>query len=110
MAKTTMQRRCFLLKIRKDRVEDYLKAHDVWPEMRAAIRRAGIRNYSLFIHADGFAVGYFEAEDPAESLAKLARTEVSKRWEGQMCEFFEGGIDDAENGAIEWLDQYFYNE
>ena len=31
-----MKRVCFLLRVKKDRVDDYLRAHDVWPEVRDA--------------------------------------------------------------------------
>ena len=103
-----MQRVCFLLKLKKDRIQDYLKAHDVWPEMLAAITRAGIRNYSLFLRPDGLVVGYFEAEDPMKSLRELGETDVNRRWQEMMAEFFEKTSRDLETGAPEWLEQYFY--
>jgi len=103
-----MQRVCFMLRIRKDRVQDYLRAHDVWPEMRAAIQEAGIRNYSMFIdEAAGQAVGYFEAEDPAAALAAVGDTEVNARWQAAMAEFIEGG-GDMRIGGITWLTPYFH--
>ena len=43
-----MKRVCFLLKIKKNRSEDYLEAHQVWPEMRKTIQQSGIRNYSIY--------------------------------------------------------------
>ena len=60
-----MKRACYLLKVKKDRVDEYVKAHDVWPEALDAMQKAGIRNTSLFIRKeDGLVVWYFEAEDP----------------------------------------------
>ncbi len=104
-----MKRACCLLKVKKDRVEDYLKAHDVWPEELDAERKAGLRNSSLFIRKeDGFVVWYFEAEDPAASLRKLSQTKVSKRWEAKMDEFFEKTGEDSEIPDMEWLAEYFY--
>lgn len=106
-----MKRVCFLLKIKKDRSEDYLKAHQVWPEMRKAIRQSGIRNYSMFVRKnDGLLVGYFEADDPEKSLAELAKTDVNRRWQEYMAPFFESGSGDLQKGGPEWLDQYFYIE
>ena len=42
-----MERAAFLLKVRKDRIEEYQEKHrEVWPEMLDALRRHGWRNYS----------------------------------------------------------------
>ena len=104
-----MKQVCFLLKIKKDRLDDYLKGHQVWPELIEAMQEVGIRNYSLFKRDDGLVVGYLEAENPKESFRKLAQMEVSKRWEEQMAEFFESGERDVDNTDSEdWLEQYFY--
>ena len=47
-------RTCFLLKVRPEKIEEYKVRHaEVWPEMLAALRQAGWRNYSLFLRPDG---------------------------------------------------------
>ena len=49
-----MQRVCFLLKVRPDRLEEYRSRHRaVWPDMLAALRETGWHNYSLFLREDG---------------------------------------------------------
>jgi len=49
-----MQRVCFLLRVRPDRLDEYRARHrDVWPAMLAALRQSGCRNYSLFLSRDG---------------------------------------------------------
>ena len=104
-----MKQVCFLLKIKKDRLDDYLKSHQVWPELLDAMKSVGIKNYSLFKRDDGLAVGYLEAENPRESLKILAQMEISKRWEESMAEFFETGERDFDDTDEEdWLDQYLY--
>ena len=103
-----MDRVCFLLQVKKDRVEEYLEAHEVWPEMLDAIRDVGIRNYSMFVRKDGLLVGYFEAEDPERSLRELGEMEVNRRWQEHMAPYFESGSGDLQEGGPEWLDQYFY--
>ena len=43
------QRSAFVLRVRPNRIDDYVAAHrDVWPEMLGALRGAGIRNYTIF--------------------------------------------------------------
>ena len=104
-----MKRVCFLLKLKKNRIDDYLKNHQVWPEMLQALSLAGIRNYSLFVREeDGLVVGYLEAEDPDAAFETIAKSEVSRRWEAFMDEFFEPDPQNKEIRFKQWLKQYFY--
>ena len=65
-----MERAGFLLKVRKDKLEEYKKKHEnVWPEMLDALRRQGWRNYSLFLDEDGQLFGYVEAEREPREVA-----------------------------------------
>ena len=85
-----MQRVCFLLKVRADRLEEYRRRHQaVWPEMLAALRDAGWHNYSLFLREDGLLVGYLETDDFPAAQAAMERTEVNARWQEEMASFFE---------------------
>jgi L-rhamnose mutarotase len=59
-----MQRICFVLQVKKERLEEYKERHrSVWPEMKNALRETGWHNYSLFLRPDGLLVGYLETED-----------------------------------------------
>ncbi|GAA1773729.1 MULTISPECIES: L-rhamnose mutarotase [Streptomonospora] len=86
-----MQRVCFLLKVKPDRLEEYRRRHaEVWPEMRAALSEAGWHNYSIFCREDGLLVGYLETEDFAAAQEAMAATAVNARWQAEMAPFFEG--------------------
>lgn len=94
-----MPRIGFLLKVKKARLEEYKARHEaVWPEMLAALRAAGWRNYSLFLHEDGLLFGYFETPHSLEAAqAAMADTDVNARWQAEMAPFFElppGGTPD----------------
>ncbi|MFF4882022.1 L-rhamnose mutarotase [Streptomyces nigra] len=85
-----MQRVCFLLKVRADRLDEYRERHaSVWPEMRAALSATGWRNYSLFLRDDGLLVGYLETQDFAAAVAGMEATDVNARWQTEMAPFFE---------------------
>jgi L-rhamnose mutarotase len=85
-----MQRVCFLLKVKADRLEEYKKRHQaVWPEMLAALSETGWTNYSLFLRDDGLLVGYLETPDFQKALDGMAVREVNARWQAQMGDFFE---------------------
>ena len=84
-----MERVCFLARVLPERVDEYRARHtDVWPEMLAALRKAGWGNYSIFLADDGLLVGYLETDDYQAALARMAETDVNKRWQAEMAEFF----------------------
>jgi len=84
-----MERVCFVLQVRAEKLEEYKARHQqVWPEMLHALREAGWTNYSLFLRADGMLVGYVETPDFAHALSEMAKTEVNGCWQKEMAEFF----------------------
>ncbi len=84
-----MRRICFTLQVRPDRLEEYRARHrSVWPEMRAALRRTGWGNYSLFLREDGLLIGYLETDDFQAALDGMEAAEVNARWQAEMGEFF----------------------
>jgi L-rhamnose mutarotase len=89
------QRTAFVLKVRPDKIDEYVEAHrNVWPEMLDAIRAAGIRNYTIFRHGDEM-FGYFESDDRAAAGAYLAAREVNARWQDAMAALLEDRVPDA---------------
>jgi L-rhamnose mutarotase len=89
------QRSAFVLRVRPERLDDYVAAHrDVWPEMLAALKGAGIRNYSIF--RAGYEVfGYFEADDLEAAAHFLAEQPVCARWQDAMAELLDERVPDA---------------
>ncbi|HEY2175414.1 MAG TPA: L-rhamnose mutarotase [Mycobacteriales bacterium] len=84
-----MERVCFLLQVKPDRIEEYRARHRaVWPRMQEALQKTGWRNYSIFVRDDGLLVGYLEADDFAAAQQAMAETEVNAEWQAEMAEFF----------------------
>ena len=94
-----MQRVCFLLKVRADKIDEYRRRHAaVWPEMLDALRQTGWHNYSLFLRPDGLLVGYVETPDFERARSAMQEHPVNGRWQSEMASFFEsleGGAADA---------------
>ena len=104
-----MQRICFLLKVRADRLDDYRTAHEiVWPEMLDALRRHGWGNYSLFLRDDGLLVGYCETMDFAAAVAGMQDEAVNARWQTAMAEYFENLPGTAADAAMSPLREVFH--
>ncbi len=84
-----MQRVCFILQVRPERLAEYKERHrQVWPEMRAALSKTGWGNYSLFLRDDGLLIGYLETPDFQAALKGMEALEVNARWQKEMAPFF----------------------
>ena len=104
-----MERVCFLLRVRPDRLEEYRRRHrEVWPEMLDALTAAGWRNYSLFLDDDGLLVGYLETPDFDAAVAGMEQTEVNARWQGEMAEFFALPAGDRPDTGLRRLEEVFH--
>src|ERR1700745_663240 len=100
-----MQRICFVLQVKPERLEEYKARHrQVWPEMQAALRETGWNNYSLFLRDDGLLVGYLETEDFERARAGMAKRTVNERCQPDMAGFFiqpEGVLPDRPMQPLE---------
>jgi L-rhamnose mutarotase len=104
-----MERVCFLLRVRPDRLGEYRARHAaVWPDMLDALRAAGWGNYSLFLDDDGLLVGYLETEDFAAAVAAMEETEVNARWQAEMAPFFELPADERPDTGLTRLQEVFH--
>ncbi|REF35851.1 L-rhamnose mutarotase [Thermasporomyces composti] len=104
-----MQRVCFVLRVKPDRLEEYRERHrNVWPEMQQALRETGWHNYSLFLSDDGLLVGYLETEDFEAAKAGMAQREVNRRWQAEMAPFFENLESGAADTDMRPLDEVFH--
>ena len=104
-----MQRICFLLKVKTDRLEEYREAHrSVWPEMREALHASGWRNYSLFLRPDGLVVGYLETEDFDAARERMAATAINARWQAEMAPYFEALDGQRPDGGLVTLAGIFH--
>ena len=100
---------CFQLHVRPELIEEYTERHrEVWPEMQAALRETGWRNYSLFLAPDGALTGYVECDDFDAALSGMARRDVNTRWQQQMARFFVDLGTDAPDEGIRPIPEVFH--
>jgi len=106
-----MERVCFLLKVKPDRLEEYKRRHAaVWPDMLQALRETGWHRYSLFLREDGLLVGYFETPDLQAAQEGMAAREVNARWQRDMAPFFENLGDQRPDEGFMRLEEVFHLE
>ena len=92
--RTTMSQYAWVLEVRPGYEEEYKKRHDeIWPEMLDALKKAGIRNYSIFRH--GLTLfGYFETDDLDRTIAILKDDPVNARWGKSMAPIMKIEVDE----------------
>jgi L-rhamnose mutarotase len=104
-----MQRVCFVLQVRPERLDEYREKHrTVWPEMQQALRETGWNNYSLFLREDGMLVGYLETEDFERAREEMAQREINDRWQREMGSFFMNPPGVSPDRAMMPLEEVFH--
>lgn len=104
-----MQRICFTLQVKPDRLDEYRERHRaVWPEMQEALRSTGWRNYSLFLREDGLLIGYLETEDFQRAREEMSKTDVNARWQAEMKEFFVSASGKTADRQMQPLSEVFH--
>ena len=85
-----MQRVCFLLKVRPDRLDEYRERHAaVWPEMLDALRGHRLAQL-LALPARGRAARRLPGDRGLRrGPGGMEATEVNARWQAEMAPFFE---------------------
>jgi L-rhamnose mutarotase len=104
-----MERLAFTFEIYPGQEDEYKRRHDeIWPEMSAAVRDSGMRNYSLFRRGQQI-VGYCECEpDVATALGRIGATEVNRRWAAWFEEVIVALTD--EEGNLMRLDEVWHQD
>lgn len=104
-----MQRIGLLIRVRPDKLEEYRRIHEnVWPELLAELKSAGIRNYTLWLRPDGLEFGYLECDDWQATCDRLAQSAVHTRWQQFMADYLETPRDDGTGGQpVEMLEMSF---
>lgn len=77
-----MQRFASVIRLLPEREAEYRRLHaEVWPDVLAALRRARVTNYSIFLR-DGLLFSYLEyvGDDFEADTAAIAADEATQRW------------------------------
>jgi len=86
---------------------EYKRRHDdIWPEMVAALRGAGIRNYNIFLH-NSTLFAAFETDDFDKTRQILAQDATNARWQEYMRDMIGFDLDPA-TGFPKLLPQMFH--
>ena len=90
-------------------LEEYIRRHDqIWPEMKAVLHEAGIRNYTIW-NVGMHLFGYYECDSIAEAAKVQANSAVVDRWNEYMKDVMVMDLDPV-TGAQPLMQQVFLFE
>jgi len=99
--------RAFRMKLKPGAVDEYKRRHDVlWPDLGAALKEAGIYDYSIFLDEETLHLFAVLKQAPDNKVEALAGQPVMKRWWDYMADLMEV---EPGNRPREWpLQPMFY--
>ena len=90
-----MERVGFTMRLLPGQEAEYRRRHAaVWPEMLEALKTAGARNYSIYLHGDDL-FGVLEVDDFDRFRATMDAAPVNARWQAEMTSLIDPCIDPA---------------
>lgn len=102
-----MERVGFTMRILLGQESEYRRRHAaVWPEMLAALKAAGCRDYSIFIRGSDL-FGYLVVDEFAVFRASMATNPVNARWQDEMSHLIDP-LTDPSTGFHQRLEEVFH--
>lgn len=103
-----MERYAWKAIVKEGMLGEYIKRHDnIWPELSALLKDAGISNYTIW-NVGNELFGYYECEKGVEYAAKVqAQSPIVDKWNDYMKDVMTMEMD-PETGAQPMLKQVFF--
>ena len=95
-----MKRHAFTMKLKPGAVAEYKKRHDeIWPELSAAIRAAGISDYSIFLDETTLTLFAVQKQTDNNTATDLPNHPIVKKWWAYMSPLMEVNADNSPKGG-----------
>ena len=102
-----MERYAWKALLKEGKKEEYIRRHnEIWDELVAVLKTAGIENYSIWL-VDNELFGYYECKKGVEYAARVqAESPIVERWNEYMKDILIMEMD-PETGAQPKLNKVF---
>ena len=102
-----MEKYAWKATVKEGCLEEYCRRHDeIWPELKALLKEAGICNYTIW-NVGNELFGYYECEKGIAYAARMqAESEIVARWDVYMKDVMVMEMDPV-TGAQPMLKQVF---
>jgi len=85
-----MIRNAFKMKLKPGNIAEYKKRHDeIWPELSAELRRAGISDYSIFLDEETLTLFAVQKLTDTHTAATLPKSPIVRKWWDYMAPLME---------------------
>ena len=85
-----MQRHAFKMQLKPGVVAEYKKRHDeIWPELAAELKAAGISDYSIFLDEETLTLFAVQKLADKNSAAELPDSPIVRKWWNYMSPLME---------------------
>ena len=104
-----MEKIAFVMTLKPGFEAEYKKRHDeIWPDLAQELRRAGVSDYSIFLHPLTLQLFGVLKRTPNHSMAELPVTAVMKKWWAFMADIMDTNSDNSP--VVTALEQVFHFE
>ncbi|WP_201986021.1 L-rhamnose mutarotase [Hymenobacter rubidus] len=104
-----MEEVAFTMQLKPGVAAEYQRRHDeIWPELSALLREAGIRDYSIYLDAASGRLFAVQKRVPGHTADGLAATEIMQRWWAYMGDLMDTNPDSSP--VVQPLERVFHME
>jgi len=91
-----MEKIAFVMQLKPGCEQEYEKRHDeIWPELVAQLKAAGVSDYSIFLHPQTLQLfGVIKRTDDHD-MNELPQTEIMQKWWAYMADIMDTEADNS---------------
>jgi L-rhamnose mutarotase len=94
--KENMKRKAFIMHLHPGCEAEYKRRHDeIWPELKAELRKAGVSNYSIYLDRKTNTLFAFQHLADDASDGDLPQQEIVKKWWHMMKDLMDTNPDES---------------
>ncbi|PSL18891.1 L-rhamnose mutarotase [Shimia abyssi] len=102
-----MEKFAFCMTLHAGKLDEYKRRHDeIWPELSALLKDAGIEDYSIHYHADTRQLFGVLRRTSNHSMYELPDHPIVKRWWAHMADIMDTNPDNSP--VVVDLEQVFH--
>jgi L-rhamnose mutarotase len=91
-----MKRNAFAMRLKPGFAAEYKMRHDeIWPELKAELRKAGVSDYSIYLDEKTNTLFAFQYLADDASNGELAQKEIVKKWWHMMKDVMDTNPDES---------------
>lgn len=91
-----MKRKAFAMRLKAGYEKEYKKRHDeIWPELKAELRKAGVSNYSIYLDKKTNTLFAFQYLSDDATDSQLPLLPIVKQWWHMMADIMETNPDES---------------